>query len=78
MKPEILGAFFLVFIPILGELTMAVFLSSAAFRNIGTVLFDLQDYADQASAGALAVLLIIMILILNELAYFLSRGKLGY
>jgi iron(III) transport system permease protein len=78
LKPEILGAFFLVFIPIIGELTMSIFLSSNAFRNIGTVLFDLQDYADQAAAGALSILLVCLVLFLNECAYRLSRGKLGY
>jgi iron(III) transport system permease protein len=78
LQPEILGGFFLVLIPILGELTMSVFLSSPTFKTIGTVLFDLQDYADQGSAAALAILLVILILILNELARLLSKGKLGY
>ncbi len=78
LRPEFIGGFFLVLIPILGELTMSVFLASPSFRPIGTVLFDLQDYADQASAGALAILLIGMILILNQLSRILSNGKLGY
>lgn len=78
LRPEYLGGFFLVLIPILGELTMSVFLTSPSFQSIGTVLFDLQDYADHASAGALAILLVLLILSLNELSRFLSRGKLGY
>lgn len=78
LRPECLGGFFLVLIPILGELTMSVFLSSPKFRSIGTVLFDLQDYADQASAAALSVVLVLMILFLNEAARLLSRGRLGY
>jgi iron(III) transport system permease protein len=78
LRPEITGGFFLVLIPILGELTMSVFLVSPKFRSIGTVLFDLQDYADQSSAAALSVLLIVLILIVNEAARWLSRGKLGY
>jgi iron(III) transport system permease protein len=78
LKPEILGGVFLVLVPILGELTMSVFLSSPSFRSIGTVLFDLQDYADQGSAGSLAFLLVLLILILNELSRILSRGRLGY
>jgi iron(III) transport system permease protein len=78
LQPEILGGFFLVLIPILGELTMSVFLASPTFKTIGTVLFDLQDYADQGSAAALAILLVLLILALNELARLLSRGKLGY
>jgi iron(III) transport system permease protein len=78
LKPELMGGFFLVLIPILGELTMSVFLSSPSFRPIGSVLFDLQDYADQASAAALSILLVCMVLALNELARLLSRGRLGY
>jgi iron(III) transport system permease protein len=78
LAPEITGGFFLVLIPILGELTMSVFLVSPKFRAIGTVLFDLQDYADQSSAAALSVLLIVLILLANEATRFLSRGKLGY
>jgi iron(III) transport system permease protein len=78
LRPEITGGFFLVLIPILGELTMSVFLVSPKFRTIGTVLFDLQDYADQSSAAALSVLLILLILAANEATRFLSRGKLGY
>ncbi len=78
LRPEYLAAFFVTLIPILGELTMSVFLTSPTFRSIGTVLFDLQDYADQGAAGALSVVLIVFILILNEISYRLSRGKLGY
>ena len=78
LSPEILGGLFLVLIPILGELTMSVFLSSPQFRSIGTLLFDLQDYADQSSAAALSVILLFVILALNEISRFISKGKLGY
>jgi iron(III) transport system permease protein len=78
LRPEFMGAFFLVLIPILGELTMSIFLASPAFRPIGAVLFDLQDYADQASAGALSIVLVILVLLMNEAARLLSRGRLGY
>lgn len=78
LKPEIMGGFFLVSIPMLGELTMSVFLVSPNFYSIGTVLFDLQDYADQASASALAIILVLAIITLNEVTRRLSRGRLGY
>lgn len=78
LRPEVFGAFFLVFIPIMGELTMSVFLTSPEFKTIGTVLFDLQDYADHAAAAALAIVLVLLILISNEMARLLSRGRLGY
>jgi ABC-type Fe3+ transport system permease subunit len=57
---------------------MSVFLTSPSFRSFGTVLFDLQDYADQASAGALALLLVVLIIFLNGMSRILSGGKLGY
>jgi len=78
LRPELFGAISLVLIPILGELTMSIFLTSPSYRSIGTLLFDLQDYADQSSAAALSVLLVIMVLILNELARRLSRGRFGF
>jgi iron(III) transport system permease protein len=78
LRPEIVGGFFIVLIPILGELTMSVFLTSPNFHSIGTLLFDLQDYADQKSAAALSVLLVAAILILNEAAYRSTKGRLGY
>lgn len=78
LKPEIVGGFFIVLIPILGELTMSVFLTSPNFHSIGTLLFDLQDYADQKSAAALSILLVVSILSLNEVAFRATKGRLGY
>lgn len=78
LRGELVGGFFLVLVPILGELTMSIFLASPSFRSIGTVLFDLQDYADAAAAGALSILLLAVILIVNELARLVSRGRVGY
>ncbi|MEQ1878971.1 MAG: iron ABC transporter permease [Bdellovibrionia bacterium] len=76
--PEMTGGFFLVLVPILGELTMSIFLVSPSFRSIGTLLFDLQDYADQASAAALSIILVVAVLALNETARLVSKGRLGY
>ncbi len=78
LQPEILGGFFLVMVPILGELTMSVFLASPSFRTIGMVMFELQDYADQNSAAAMSILLILLVLAGNGMARILSKGKLGY
>ena len=78
LQPELVGAFFLVLIPILGELTMSIFLVSPNYRSIATLLFDLQDYADQSSAAALSILLVGTVLALNEITVRLSNGKMGY
>ena len=78
LRPELVGAFFLVLIPILGELTMSIFLVSPNYRSIATLLFDLQDYADQSSAAALSILLVGTVLASNEITVRLSNGKMGY
>lgn len=78
LRPELVGGFFLALVPILGELTMSIFLASPRFRSLGTVLFDLQDYADQASAGALAIILMVLIFAANEAGRIFSRGRVGY
>lgn len=78
LRPEIVGGFFLVLIPIVGELTMSVFLVNPNFHSIGTLLFDLQDYADQPSAAALSMILIGSVLVFNEIAYRATRGRVGY
>ncbi len=78
LKPEILGSFFLVFLPILSELTMSVMLVGPTTKNLGALIFQLQDYADQSSAAVLSIFLVIVILLINELTRLLSRGKLGY
>ncbi|MGZ3775890.1 MAG: ABC transporter permease [Pseudobdellovibrionaceae bacterium] len=78
LKPEILGGFFLVFLPILSELTMSVMLIGPGTKNLGSLIFQLQDYADQASAAVLSIILVLVILLVNELTRVLSKGKLGY
>lgn len=78
LKPEILGGFFLVFLPILSELTMSVMLVGPETKNLGSLIFQLQDYADQASASVLSIVLVVVILFVNELTRLLSKGKLGY
>jgi iron(III) transport system permease protein len=78
LKPELLGGFFLVFLPILSELTMSVMLVGPSTKNLGSLIFQLQDYADQASASVLSIFLVVVILLVNEFTRILSRGKLGY
>jgi iron(III) transport system permease protein len=56
------AAFFLALLPMLTELTMSVLLTGPGAATLGTVLFELQEYADQPSAAALAWLLMTMAL----------------
>ncbi len=73
LRPELAGGFLLCLIPILGELTMSIFLVSPSFRSIGTLIFELQDYADQIAAAALSVLLLCVTLVLHALARILNK-----
>lgn len=52
------AGFFLSALPMLTELTMSVLLTGPGAATLGTVLFQLQEYADQPSAAALAWLLL--------------------
>ncbi len=56
------AAFLLAWLPMLTELTMSVLLTGPGAATLGTVLFDLQEYADQPSAAALAWILLTLAL----------------
>ncbi|MGK5081796.1 iron ABC transporter permease [Bdellovibrionota bacterium FG-1] len=58
LRKTLLSAWWLGFLPMLTELTMSVLLTGPGAATLGTVLFELQEYADQPSAAALAWLLL--------------------
>lgn len=58
LKTSMGAGAFLVALPIFSELTMSVLLTGPGATTLGTVLFQLQEYADQPSAAALAWLLL--------------------
>src|SRR5262245_19652095 len=64
------AAWWLALLPILTELTMSVLLTGPGAATLGTVLFDLQEYADQPSAAALAWMLFTVALAVS----FFTRG----
>ena len=79
MKPSLVAAWFLIFMPAFSELTMTILLSGPGTETIGTMLFQLQQYSD-ASGGGSAVLAIIVVgsvLFINASVKKLSRGKYG-
>jgi iron(III) transport system permease protein len=79
LKPSLVAAFFLVFMPVLSELTMTVILSGPGLETIGTLIFQLQEYADASGGGAsvLALLIVLIVLFINESVKRLSRGRYG-
>lgn len=64
LRQSLAAAFFLTFLPILSELTMSVLLTGPGGATLGTVLFQLQEYADQPSASALAWMMLTVALVI--------------
>ena len=60
-RPALAAAFLLVFLPLLSEVTLSVLLVGPGTETLGTVLFELQSYADPAAAAVLATLLSIAV-----------------
>jgi len=58
LKTVWISAGVLVALPILTELTMSVLLTGPGRATLGTVLFQLQEYADQPSAAAMGFLIL--------------------
>jgi iron(III) transport system permease protein len=60
VAPSIAAAFLLVALPCLSELTMSVLLFGADTETAGTLLFELQSYADPPAASVVATLILIV------------------
>jgi len=61
MLPALFNAFFLTALPALSELTMSVLLAGPGTETVGTVLYQLQDYANPLASCALATILMILL-----------------
>jgi iron(III) transport system permease protein len=70
---------FLVFMPVISELTMTILLTGPGLETIGTLIFSLQEYSDMGGGGAsvLSIIVVIFILILNFSLKILSKGRYG-
>lgn len=71
LSRTVLAAWFLTALPMFTELTMSVLLTGPGGATMGTVLFQLQEYADQPSAAALAWILLSAAL----MGAFFMRGR---
>jgi iron(III) transport system permease protein len=58
LTPTTLSVLFLVAMPVLTELTMSVLLTGPGASTLGTLLFQLQEYANPQAAAALAWVLL--------------------
>jgi iron(III) transport system permease protein len=75
LKAPLAAAFTLTFLTCATELTLAVLLVPAGRDVLGTLLFELQSYADPASAAVLACAFVLLVLAVLALSAFVSRGQ---
>ncbi|TNE91608.1 MAG: iron ABC transporter permease [Deltaproteobacteria bacterium] len=77
LLPNLVAAWFLVFMPAFSEVTMSILLSGPDTRVVGTLLFELQTYGDPPSAAVLAMVVTVLVLGGNAGLRVMSRGKVG-
>lgn len=79
LKTAMMASVFLVFMPVISELTMTILLTGPGLETIGTLIFQLQEYSDMGGGGAsvLSVLVVIFVLSLNLILKMLSKGRYG-
>lgn len=68
VSPSVAAAFLLVALPCLSELTMSVLLFGAGTETAGTLLFELQSYADPPAASVVATLVVLIAIAGDTLA----------
>jgi len=73
LRPALLGAGLLVFMPCLSELTMSILLHGPGTENLGVLLFQLQEYADRASAAVIGTILLLTLFAFNFVAGRITR-----
>lgn len=73
VSPAVAAAFVIVALPCLSELTMSVLLFGAGTETAGTLLFELQSYADPPAASVVATLVVLVAVATNALAQRLQR-----
>jgi iron(III) transport system permease protein len=77
LAPNLIAAWFLVFMPAFSEVTMSILLAGPDTRVVGTLLFELQTYGDPPGAAVLAMIVLVLVLGGNTALRVVSRGKMG-
>ncbi len=77
LKPSLYSSFFLGVAPTLSEITLSSLLWSVGNETIGTVVFSTQEEGKILLTAALAVILITVVVVINYLVRYLSRGDMG-
>ncbi len=74
LQPALAAAFVLAFLTCTTELTMSVLLLPPGVDLLGTLLFELQTYADPNRAAVLACFFVVWVVVLLALLAMLRRG----
>ena len=79
LSSALMASVFLVFMPVLSELTMTILLTGPGLDTIGPLIFQFQEYSDVGGGGAsvISTLVIFFVFILNFSLKSLSRGRYG-
>jgi iron(III) transport system permease protein len=77
LRPALVASWVLVFLPVLGEITMSILLFGPQTKTLGVLLFDYQSYESPPKAAVLASLLALSVLGGDALVRRLTGGKLG-
>lgn len=79
LASALMASAFLVFMPVLSELTMTILLTGPGLDTIGPLIFQFQEYSDVGGGGAavLSTIVIFFVLILNFSLKTLSKGRYG-
>ncbi|WP_224361113.1 ABC transporter permease [Hyalangium versicolor] len=76
LRPALFAAFVLAFLACATEITMSVLLVPAGSQVLGTLLFELQSYADPAAAAVLACAFVLLVLLGQALLSLARRRAL--
>lgn len=79
LKSSLVASLFLIFMPVVSELTMTVLLTGPGLETLGPLIFQFQEYSDIGGGGAavLSVLVVAVVLILNLTLKKVSQGRYG-
>ncbi len=79
LKSSLFASWFLVFMPALSELTMTILLTGPGRETVGTLIFQMQEYADPTggSAAVLALSIVVIVILLNLFIKKISSGRYG-
>lgn len=75
--PTLISTWFLIFVPILSELTISVLLTGPGIETIGTLIFQMQEYSDHEGGGSavLSLCALVLVLMFNSLLTYASKKR---